>query len=220
MVLAFFLLRGRTKGPQPPRLRISPGSEELREDKTPIDKFLRMDWIGAFLFVSGGILLLLGLNWGATGIWGAAKVIVTLVLGSVLIITMFVWEYILEVKQEPYLVYKSNGEKITLQDEEGGRDGKKLSHWFEADALIPLAVMRNYDVCATQFAAFTSGMVMLVIFYFIAIFMVIVSGLSAEKAGVQLIYFAPGMVCIISLYLMLSSYQLLGCWDRHRIDDD
>ena len=34
---------------------------------------------------------------------------------------------------------------------------------------------------------------MLVIFYFIAIFMVIVSGLSSVDAGVQLIYFAPGM---------------------------
>jgi len=36
-------------------------------------------------------------------------------------------------------------------------------------------------------------MVMLVMFYFVAIFMIIVTGLSANKAGVQLIYFAPGM---------------------------
>jgi len=40
---------------------------------------------------------------------------------------------------------------------------------------------------------FTSGMVMLVAFYFVAIFFTIVSGQSATKAGVQLIFFAPGM---------------------------
>ena len=67
---------------------------------------------------------------------------------------------------------------------------------YLADTLIPLKVMKNYDVIATSFAAFTSGMVMLVIFYFVAIFMVIVSGLSPVKAGAQLIYFAPGMVSL------------------------
>jgi hypothetical protein len=35
---------------------------------------------------------------------------------------------------------------------------------------------------------------MLVMFYFVAIFMTIVTGLSPEKAGIQLVYFAPGMV--------------------------
>jgi hypothetical protein len=59
--------------------------------------------------------------------------------------------------------------------------------------MIPLDVFRSYDVCAVQYASFISGMVMLVMFYFVAIFMTIVVGLSPGQAGVQLVYFAPGM---------------------------
>lgn len=62
--------------------------------------------------------------------------------------------------------------------------------------MIPLEVFRSYDVCAVQYASFVSGMVMLVMFYFVAIFMTIVNGLSAAKAGIQLVYFAPGLVCM------------------------
>lgn len=92
-------------------------------------------------------------------------------------------------------MFHATGNKSSSADNaEGGGSGKRLSRWFTADAMIPLAVFQSYDVCATQFAAFTSGMVMLVIFYFVAIFMVIVSGLTAVQAGIQLIYFAPGMV--------------------------
>jgi hypothetical protein len=62
------------------------------------------------------------------------------------------------------------------------------------EPLIPLEVFRSYDVCAVQYASFISGMIMLVMFYFVAIFMTIVLGLSPGQAGVQLVYFAPGMV--------------------------
>jgi len=56
-----------------------------------------------------------------------------------------------------------------------------------------LEVFRSYDICAVQYVSFVSGMVMLVMFYFVATFMTIVNGLSAAEAGIQLIYFAPGM---------------------------
>jgi hypothetical protein len=70
------------------------------------------------------------------------------------------------------------------------------SYILRADPMIPLEVFRSYDVCAVQYASFVSGMVMLVMFYFIAIFMTIVNGLSPGRAGVQLVYFAPGLVRI------------------------
>jgi hypothetical protein len=63
MVLAFFLLRHRIKASQlSQRLQSSPSTGSPATDMT-IQKFLRMDWVGAFLFIAGGISLLLALNW-------------------------------------------------------------------------------------------------------------------------------------------------------------
>ncbi|KAK7692753.1 hypothetical protein QCA50_004386 [Cerrena zonata] len=44
-----------------------------------------------------------------------------------------------------------------------------------------------------MYGVFVSGMIMLVMFYFVAIFMTIVINLPPDQAGVQLLYFAPGM---------------------------
>jgi hypothetical protein len=139
-----------------------------------VQNLLRIDWVGALLFIGGGILVLLGLNWGSTTGWDAARVIVGLVIGGLLFVACILWEYLLE-RQE--------------------KSPNPLS-WrvLWADPMIPLDVFRSYDICAVQYASFISGMVMLVMFYFISIFMTIVTGLSATKAGVQLVYFAPGMV--------------------------
>lgn len=182
MIIAFLFLRNKAKGAQPPRLL------NTSTDTSAVNRLFRIDWLASALFVIGGILLLLGLNWGANQVWNTAKVIVCLVLGAILLIGTLAWEFVLEEKQYRFI----NAEIVEAAEE--GESPKRLGRFFVADAMIPLAVLKNYDVCATQFAAFTSGMVMLVIFYFVAIFMVIVNGLNAVQAGVQLIYFAPGMV--------------------------
>jgi len=44
------------------------------------------------------------------------------------------------------------------------------------DPMIPMNMFRSYDVVATCWGTFSSGMVMLGIFYFVAIFFVIVQG--------------------------------------------
>ena len=62
------------------------------------------------------------------------------------------------------------------------------------DPMIPVSLFKSVDVIAVQYATFVTGINMLVMFYFVAIFSTIVNGLSPEKAGGQLIYFAPGMV--------------------------
>ncbi|TDL15810.1 MFS general substrate transporter [Rickenella mellea] len=184
MILIFALLRKRTKGPQAPRrAKQSFGATEEAKTEaavdttspspTHIDKLLQVDWVGATCFITGGILLLLGLNWGSEGSWNRPHTIVSLVIGGLLILSCLFWEWLLERAQLATSVSPSRA--------------------LEADPMIPFAVLKSYDVCATQLAAFTSGMVMLVIFYFIAIFMVIVNGLTAVEAGVQLVYFAPGM---------------------------
>ncbi|KDQ50921.1 hypothetical protein JAAARDRAFT_41712 [Jaapia argillacea MUCL 33604] len=169
MAVCFLLLRGKTKEGQPsPRLPLPAGQKE-----TWLDKLLRIDWVGAVLFVGGGILFLLALNWGSTETWSKAKVIVSFVVGALLLIGCLVWQWAME-----------------HQDKAVNPSSLRIL-W--ADPMIPLVVFNSYDVCASLFACFVSGMVMLVMFYFVAIFMVIVNGLSPTKAGVQLVYFAPGL---------------------------
>lgn len=174
MALAFFLLRNRIKASQPSQRH--PISSSGPATDTTIQKFLRMDWIGAFIFIAGGISLLLGLNWGSTTGWNTARVIVSLLIGAILMLLFILWQYIL-------------GRQLSSP-------APPTSSIFSADPMIPLEVFGSYDICAVQYMTFVSGMVMLVMFYFISIFMTIVNGLSPGKAGVQLIYFAPGMVCI------------------------
>lgn len=179
-------MRNEVKGPQPPRRPTGVNSGwEVHE--TLAARLERVDWLGTLCFVAGSILLLLGLNWGGSEGWHEVKVIISLVIGGVVFISSLFWEYVLERKQ--LKIFAPQPELST----------KTPSRIFLAEAMIPFETMKNYDVMATQFAAFTAGMVMLVIFYFVAIFMVIVSGKDATQAGVQLIFFAPGMVSHMSL---------------------
>ncbi|PSR81138.1 hypothetical protein PHLCEN_2v6473 [Hermanssonia centrifuga] len=170
-ILGFFLLRGRTKGSQPSQ-RL-PSTQSHSKMQSFVDKLLRVDWIGAALFMAGGILVLLALNWGSNEKWNSVKVVVCFVLGGILIVAFLGWEYVLEMQEESPMP-----SSIRL---------------FHTDPMIPLALFRSLDVCIVQYGTFVSGMIMLVMFYFVAIFFIIVTGLSPTKSGVQLIYFAPGM---------------------------
>ncbi|KAL5530787.1 hypothetical protein ACEPAF_7045 [Sanghuangporus sanghuang] len=188
MVLIFILLRKHTMRPL------------LGQKLKTVDKLLRIDWTGTVFFTIGGIGLLLGLNWGSTEGWDDAKVNVVLVVGAVLVGLTLAWEVVLEHKQDssqiqvrgdPQVVDGDTTEKNVRLDT--SVDGAHLVAPFRATAFLPLQVMGNFDVMATNFAALTSGMVMLVVFYFVALYFFIVSGQSETDAGVQLLYFAPGL---------------------------
>ena len=187
-MLAFFLLRTRAKGSQPSkRLPMTAASHE-----TFLDKLLRVDWVGAALFMAGGILLLLALNWGSTEGWNQAKVIACFVVGGVAIIAFLLWEYFLE------------------REEVAARPAS--SRLRATDPMIPLELFKSCDICIVMYGTFVSGMIMLVMFYFVAIFFIIVTGLSPTKSGVQLIYFAPGMVRILILSRKIVSDFLSTGW--------
>ncbi|KAL5512252.1 hypothetical protein ACEPAG_3537 [Sanghuangporus baumii] len=188
MVLIFILLRKHTKRP-------------LQDQKLDtMGKLLHIDWTGAVFFTIGGIGLLLGLNWGSTAGWDDAKVIVALVVGVVLIGLTLAWEVVLEHKQDSSQTQVRGDPEVADGDatEKNAHlgtsvDRAHLAAPFRATALLPLKVMGNFDVIATNLAALTSGMVMLVVFYFVALYFIIVSGQSETHAGTQLLYFAPGL---------------------------
>ncbi|KZS91830.1 MFS general substrate transporter [Sistotremastrum niveocremeum HHB9708] len=187
MALVFFLLRGHVKGPQPPsrqRARRSLGLISPTDFTTPTyrEKILSLDFIGAFLFVGGGLLVLLGLTWGSSTVWRSARVVTSLTVGGVLLIACVVWEWLIDHYDDPKVA-----DRVTSHPH------SYLLRLLEVEPTLPMEVLRSLDVTICQYAAFTSGMVMMVAFYFVAIFFTIVAGQSAAKAGVQLVYFAPGM---------------------------
>ncbi|KAG7099753.1 hypothetical protein E1B28_001566 [Marasmius oreades] len=139
-----------------------------------LTKFLKVDWIGAFLFIIGGILILLALNWGSTEEWKSAKVIACFVVGGLIFLPCMFWEYILERRQDKGIAMA------------------KTSRILSAYPMIPTDLFRSYEIITVLAASLAGGMVMIVMFYFVAIFMTIVNGLDPRRAGVQLVYFAPG----------------------------
>ncbi|KAH7929270.1 MFS general substrate transporter [Leucogyrophana mollusca] len=171
MFLSFVVLRGMVKGAKP--------MEELSlavpgEKDTWLSKLIHIDWIGTFLFVGGGILILLGLNWGPDDGWNSVRVVASLVIGAVVFALCIIWEYLLEIRQQ--------------------RSAVELSAIYRSNPMLPLEMFMSYDICTVQFGCFVSGLVMFVMFYFVAIFMTVVTGLSPSSSGIQLLYFAPGMV--------------------------
>ena len=201
----------------------TPGSTDPTTTTFPTltftQKLLSIDFPGAILFITGFILFLLALNWGSTFTqWNTGRVIACFVVGGVLILSSFAWEAILESRQTKILrsdrvvgSISDSGDVFVEEGDDSQRGSEsvkksrrrvlkeKMGFFWEADPMIPLSVFKSYDVCATLFAALGSGMVMFVLFYFVSIFLTIVTGYSPFKAGVQLIYFTPGLVRIFFL---------------------
>ncbi|KAG1807430.1 major facilitator superfamily domain-containing protein [Suillus subaureus] len=168
MILCFFLLRKRVKG-----ARLSEELPGSTKSTIWIIKLALIDWIGTFLFVIGGILILLALNWGPNDDWKTVRVIVCLVIGVIVFAACILWEVVLERKHQASTV--------------------AISALYRAQLMLPLELFRSYDICVLQYGCFVSGIVMFVMFYFVAIFMTVVSGLPPDQAGIQLLYFAPGL---------------------------
>ncbi|KAH0836911.1 major facilitator superfamily domain-containing protein [Lanmaoa asiatica] len=169
IVLCHLLLRKKVKGGQPSGRLV----ENYAGQETFFHKLLRIDWIGTFLFIAGGILVLLALNWGSTDSWSSVRVILSWVLGPLLIITCLLWEHVLE--RQLLRITPSRHKALNC------------------DPMLPLEIFRSYNVCVVMYGSFVSGMVMLVMFYFVSIFMTIVVGKNPAEAGIQLVYFAPGV---------------------------
>ena len=146
MLIIFVLLRGHVKGPLPARAAEIKYNHGEPIKRTFGQKLLRLDLFGAFLFIAGGILFILALNWGSTGAWSEARVIVCFILAGLLYIAFVMWEWVIEPAEDDY--------------------SRKRENWAPAwtkgvDPMIPLGMFKNYAVVVTCFAAMASGMVML-----------------------------------------------------------
>ncbi|KAG5204580.1 tRNA synthetases class II (D, K and N) family protein [Trichophyton interdigitale] len=125
---------------------------------------------GTFLFVFSVGLLILGTAWGGvTYPWTHAAVLTPLVIGSILFVFFFVYEYLLE----PGRVF-----------------GRLLP---QQSPMIPSDIIKNRDTIVLAIIEFATGAAMFSVFYFISIYFTLVEGYEAGRSGLQLLYYIPGI---------------------------
>ncbi|RMZ86873.1 hypothetical protein DV736_g5900, partial [Chaetothyriales sp. CBS 134916] len=129
-----------------------------------------LDFGGIFLFLFGVGLVILGTAWGgSTFPWTSAAVIVSLTLGAILLIAFGVYEWLLE-------------------------PDRVLARAFpRTTPLIPFHVLKHKDVGLISMIAAATGASLYSVFYFIGIFFTVSEAYPASKAGVQLLFYVPGL---------------------------
>lgn len=168
LIITFFLLRKHLLGPQ-----AIPELDETHETGRRTRFLARLktiDFGGQILFISGFGLIILGLTWGgATYPWNSAAVIASLGAGFVLLATFIIWERLLE--PGIYLA-----ERLPKQK-----------------PMIPWALLSTKDMGLLFYIECCTGMSMFSVLYFCNTFFVRVKNYEADKAGLQLLCFVPGI---------------------------
>jgi hypothetical protein len=163
-VLIFFLMRKElVKG------RVSTKQSDSRRTGY-LSGLATIDWPGMIFFIFGIGLILLAIQWGGTEFkWSSVAVIVPLVIGGVLVVVFFVYEYLLG-------------------------PNRLISRIFPRQvAMIPSTLFRKKDMPLIMIINFATGVSLVSAFYFISIYWELAEGYSASRAGVQLLYYTPGL---------------------------
>lgn len=129
-----------------------------------------IDFGGTLLFIFGTGLMVLGTSWGgAKYSWSSAQVLAPLVIGTVLFILFFVYEYLLE-------------------------PGRLIARAFPRQvAMIPWVLFQRKDVVLLSIISIATGASLYSAIYFVGIFWTIVQHLDAQYAGYRLLYYLPGI---------------------------
>lgn len=148
-----------------------------------------VDLGGLFLFIAGVTLIILGTTWGgATYPWKSAAVIVSIVLGGLLFFACFFWEYLME-------------------------PGNALARAFpKQEPMLPLRLFHKRDFSLLAWIGFSTGSAMYCIFYFVGIYFTVVQGYGAGKAGIQLLYYLPGIGVGVYLAIFMCNVWPKQTW--------
>lgn len=182
MVLVVMVLRKELLGPQPlPELAgehaddaaASSSSRRQRRGRLWV-RLSTIDFIGQMLFLFGLGLLILALTWAGNGEsgtykWSSVQVVAPLVVGAVLTVGWFVYEYSMV-------------------------PGRVMSRVFPRQrAMMPWALFQNKEISILFLVNFCLGMCMYSVMYFMDFYFQDVQGQSASNAGTALLYFLPGL---------------------------
>ncbi|CEJ91819.1 hypothetical protein VHEMI07509 [[Torrubiella] hemipterigena] len=168
MLLVVLVLRKELLGPQP----IAGLDENLPNGRraTVLRRLSTIDYGGQILFLCGIGLLVLALTWaGGSYSWGSAHVLAPLIIGAALTVVWIFYER----EMAP---------------------GRHMSRVFPRQkAMMPWAILTQRENCLTFGINMTSGMAIYAIMYFLSLYFTLVDGQSSRDAGLQLLYYMPGL---------------------------
>lgn len=172
IVLVVVALRKELLGPQPlPELAGVQGDSRLGRLGVRLST---IDYVGQALFLFGLGLLILALTWAGNGEagtyrWTSVQVVAPLVVGAVLTVGWFGYEYSMA-------------------------PGRVMSRVFPRQrAMMPWHLLQNKEISILFLVNFSLGMCMYSIMYFMDFYFQDVQGQSVSKAGTALLYFLPGL---------------------------
>ncbi|KAL5333817.1 major facilitator superfamily domain-containing protein [Aspergillus crustosus] len=138
-----------------------------------------LDLVGTLLFILGVGLIILATAWGgSTYPWTSAAVLTPLILGSISFISFFVYEYFLE--------KGSMGRLFPTQK-----------------PMLPYSMFKRRDTLLLAILQFAAGAAMYSVFYYVGVYFTLVEGYPASRAGVQLLYYIPGLGAGVYLAILL-----------------
>jgi len=145
-----------------------------------------IDWPGLATFILGVGCIILAIQWGGTSYsWNSAAIIAPLIIGAVLCIAFFMYEYLLG-------------------------PGRYVARLFPNQVpMIPSTLFRKKDTALLMIINFSAGISLVSAFYFISYYWQLAEGYSPSKAGVQLLYYTPGLG--IGVYMAM---KLCNHWPR------
>ncbi|KAH2459224.1 hypothetical protein KXW63_001775, partial [Aspergillus fumigatus] len=129
-----------------------------------------LDIVGAVLFIFGVGLIILGTAWGgSTYPWSSPEVLVPLIVGGVCFALFFVYECFLE-------------------------PDRLFARMFPKQVpMLPYSMFARRDTIWLAVLEFSSGAAMYSVFYFIGIYFTLVEAYPASRAGINLLYYIPGL---------------------------
>ncbi|KAL3479584.1 major facilitator superfamily domain-containing protein [Aspergillus californicus] len=140
---------------------------------SPVSSFFSalatIDAVGTILFIFGVGLIILGTAWGgSTYSWGSAEVLAPIIVGAVCFVLFFVYEYLLE-------------------------KGALARILPTQKPMLPFSMFKKLDTLWLAILQFSAGAAMYSVFYYVGIYFTLVEDYPASKAGVQLLYYIPGL---------------------------
>ncbi|KAL2810549.1 major facilitator superfamily domain-containing protein [Aspergillus granulosus] len=174
-IIIFVLLRNELK----------PGTYTSNSGQPRLKSFLSalatLDTIGTMLFIFGVGLIILGTAWGgSTYPWVSAQVLAPLVVGGICFFSFFGYEYILEA-----------GKLV------------RIPLFAKQKPMLPYSMFKRLDTLWLVILQFAAGAAMYSVFYYVGIYFTLVEAYPASRAGVQLLYYIPGLGAGVYLAMFL-----------------
>lgn len=189
VLVVFFVVRKELVGPQPlPGVdaddegTLSTARNERKKGPTIMRRLMTIDVGGQLLFLFGFGLIILAFTWaGDTYGWNSAEVLAPLIVGTLIAAAWLGYEYLMA-------PHRALGRRFSSQR-----------------PMIPWNFIQNRNVGLLFYINFSTGMAIYSVLYYVDIYFTLILGYSASKAGIQLLYYTPGIACGVYLAMLFSN---------------